>query len=356
MLQNFWGMVGMNTGGIKVIVGVMTSETVRRAAPYLLAAALSVGLLATATGAALAKSRKPHAVDLTGFGAVPRIELPALHDPVPPVAVAPARFFTINKVLAKLDGRPTGETRLVSRADRDTLSDAASADATQHGPEPFGLFTFAAPRGLLTEKWRGVSIDIAEDLDALARCRAAADLCSPAATRFLAVIDVAEKLDGRARLDAVNRGVNGAIRYTSDMAQWGVADLWSSPLATFTSGLGDCEDYAIAKYVALREAGVTAADLRIVLARDNALGEDHAVLAARDGGRWLILDNRRADVVEDGDVRHLAPLFAVDQDGVKLFATPFVEHMHHGKDGVVVPAADAATTGGSGVGTLPVLL
>ena len=345
----------MNTGDDQVSVGAMTSEMVRRAAPYLIAAALSFGLLAAASGAALAKSRKPHAVDLTGFGAVPRIELPALHDPVPPVAVAPARFFTINKVLAKLDGHPVGETRLATRADGATLSDAASADASRHGAEPFGLFTFAAPQGVLTEKWRGLSLDIAEDLDALERCRAASDRCSPAAAHFLAVIEVAGGLDGRARLDAVNRAVNGAIRYTGDMAQWGVADLWSSPLATFATLRGDCEDYAIAKYVALRQAGVAAADLRIVLAHDNALGEDHAILAARHDGRWLILDNRRADLAEDGEVRHLAPLFAIDQSGVKLVAAPFVERVHHGKDGAIVPAADAAA-GGSGVGTLPVLL
>ena len=46
-----------------------------------------------------------------------------------------------------------------------------------------------------------------------------------------------------------------AIRYVSDYAQHGEADRWSAPLATFATGKGDCEDYAIAKYVALREAG-----------------------------------------------------------------------------------------------------
>jgi predicted transglutaminase-like cysteine proteinase len=344
----------------------MTSEMARRAAPYLLAAALAVGLLAAASSAALAKSRKPPAIDLTGFGAVPRIELPALHDPAPPAAVAPARFFTINNVLAKLDGHPIDEARLASRADGKTLSDAASAAATTYGAEPFGLFTFAAPHGLLAEKWRGVSLDIAEDLDALARCRAASDHCSPAATRFLAVVDAAEKLDGRERLDAVNRAVNGAVGYTSDMAQWDVADLWSSPLVTFTTLRGDCEDYAIAKYVALRQAGVAAADLRIVLAHDNALGEDHAVLAARHDGRWLILDNRRAEVVDEGEVRHLAPLFAVDQDGVKLFAARYVERTMDGKDAAIAPAADAAratadpvadpVAGMGGAGMRPVLM
>jgi predicted transglutaminase-like cysteine proteinase len=346
----------MNTGDTEVSVGAVTSDLVRHAAPYLLAAALSVGLLAAASGAALAKSRKPHALDLTGFGAVPRIELPVLHDPLPPVAVAPARFFTINKVLAKLDGHPISDARLASRTDGKTLSDAASDDAPPYGAEPFGLFTFAAPQGMLSEKWRGVSLDIAEDLDALARCRAVADLCSPAATRFLAVIDAAGTLDGRARLDAVNRAVNGAIGYMSDMAQWGMADLWSSPLATFTSGLGDCEDYAIAKYVALRQAGVAAADLRIVLARDQILGEDHAVLAARFAGRWLILDNRRADLVDDAAVKHLMPLFAIGAAGVQMFAVPYVERTIDGEGADVAPATADPAAGMGAAGMWPVLM
>ena len=55
----------------------------------------------------------------------------------------------------------------------------------------------------------------------------------------------------------INRDINMAIRPTSDLAQWGVTDRWSAPLATLASGRGDCEDYAIAKYVALREAGTS---------------------------------------------------------------------------------------------------
>ena len=40
------------------------------------------------------------------------------------------------------------------------------------------------------------------------------------------------------------------------MAQWGVPDRWSPPLETLATGRGDCEDYAIAKYVALTAAGI----------------------------------------------------------------------------------------------------
>ena len=65
-----------------------------------------------------------------------------------------------------------------------------------------------------------------------------------------------------------DRSVNASIRYISDMAQHGVPGLWSGALATFSRGQGDCEDYAIAKYVILRAAGVPAEDLRIMLVRD----------------------------------------------------------------------------------------
>ena len=346
-----------NTVQAQVFADAGPTAIVRRVAPYVLAALLALGVLATAgAGAALAKTRKPHVVDLTGFGPLPRIELPPLHDPVPPVAAAPARFFTINRVLAKLEGRGSPDTRLAARADRDTLSDAASSLPPQQGGEPFGLFAFQAPEGALWQKWRGVSADIAEDLDAMARCRALAQACTPAATRFITVVDAARGHDGRARLDAVNRAVNGAIVYMTDMQQHGVPDLWSSPLSTFATLRGDCEDYAIAKYVALRTAGVDASDLRIVLARDNALGEDHAVLAARQDGRWLVLDNRRAELVDDSNEKHLAPLFAIDQDGVKLFAAPYAKLLPDGKDGAIAPAADQAPVGAFGLGPRPLLL
>jgi Bacterial transglutaminase-like cysteine proteinase BTLCP len=85
-------------------------------------------------------------------------------------------------------------------------------------------------------------------------------------------------------------------------------------------GKGDCEDYAIAKFVALQEAGISADDLRIVILRDDLREEDHAVVAARLDGHWLMLDNRHMVLVEDHDVRRYRPLFLVDRDGVKAYS------------------------------------
>jgi predicted transglutaminase-like cysteine proteinase len=132
-------------------------------------------------------------------------------------------------------------------------------------------------------------------------------------------VDNARIREGRARLGEVNRAINLAIRSMSDMAQHGQIDVWSSPLDTFATGAGDCEDYAIAKFVALRLAGVSPDDLRIVVMRDTVGGEDHAVAMARLDDRWLTLDNRRMAMVEDADLRNYRPLFVIDDHGVMKY-------------------------------------
>ncbi len=147
----------------------------------------------------------------------------------------------------------------------------------------------------------------------LALCDGDRDNCaSPAALKLLAIVDQARTRDGRARLGETNRAINLAIRAAND----GADDIWSSPLATFQRGAGDCEDYAIAKLAALRLAGVAAEDLRIVVVRDALAGEAHAVAAARLDGHWLMLDNRRMAMVEDENARGYQPLFVLYQSAV----------------------------------------
>ena len=111
----------------------------------------------------------------------------------------------------------------------------------------------------------------------------------------------------------------------SDLALYGAEDVWSPPLATLAIGAGDCEDYAIAKFVALQKAGVSPDDLRIVILRDDHREEDHALVAARLDGNWLMLDNRHMVLVEDQLVRRYRPVFLIDRDGVKLYSgTPSI--------------------------------
>lgn len=121
---------------------------------------------------------------------------------------------------------------------------------------------------------------------------------------------------GRARLGEINRAVNLAVRPSSDESRYGSDDVWSAPLSTFAAGSGDCEDYAIAKYVALQHAGVEAADLRLSIVRDTQRGIDHAVLSVRLDGQWLVLDNRRFLLVEEGSIPNYLPLFTLNESGI----------------------------------------
>jgi predicted transglutaminase-like cysteine proteinase len=117
----------------------------------------------------------------------------------------------------------------------------------------------------------------------------------------------------------VNRAINLAVRPGDDLVLYGATDVWRSPLALFAIGAGDCEDYAIAKFTALRAAGVAAEDLRVVILRDTLRQEDHAVAAARLDGRWFMLDNRRMAMVEDVNMKNTRPLFVMDHNGIRQY-------------------------------------
>jgi predicted transglutaminase-like cysteine proteinase len=201
-----------------------------------------------------------------------------------------------------------------------TLGSSGSPQLAGRSAEPFGLSAATLSWGALRDKWQGVARKLDDEMVQIALCDGDRERCvSPAALRFLAIVDDARARDGRARLGEINRAINLAIRPMSDLAQYGEEDVWTSPLVTFAHGAGDCEDYAIAKFVALREAGIAPDDIRIVIMRDTIHGEDHAIAAARLDGRWLTLDNRRMAMVEDADVRNYRPLFVIDQHGVMRY-------------------------------------
>jgi predicted transglutaminase-like cysteine proteinase len=185
--------------------------------------------------------------------------------------------------------------------------------------EPFRLNTIRAASGDILTKWSSVENDIGVEKKILTSCGKSITECSSAAKKFLAIVAEGRKNSGRARIGVINRAINLAIRPMSDLAQWGVEDRWTAPLATLTSGLGDCEDYAIAKYFALTEAGIAAKDVKLVVVRDLVVHEDHAVVAVRLDGSWLILDNRRLALVNDIEMRRVIPLFVLDSGGVKKF-------------------------------------
>lgn len=216
-----------------------------------------------------------------------------------------------------------GIDQALAHAERGPVTEQSTVNSSNTQSEPFGLPTVALPEGPLVAKWRDAQRAIRNDENIIADCRADVSNCiSPPALQFLKVVKAAASRDGLARLGEINRAINLAVRPMSDRALYGVDDHWTSPLATLAAGAGDCEDYAIAKLVALHEAGISREDLRLIIMRENVTGEDHAVVAARVDGRWHILDNRVFVMVEDTGINKYKPVFAIDVDGVKRIQQP----------------------------------
>jgi predicted transglutaminase-like cysteine proteinase len=273
---------------------------------------------------------------------------------------APARFFTINGALAKREGgRPQdAAVRLATSTPGDRLSDVIepAPAAIAQSDEPFGMQAFRAPEGLLWTKWRTLENEMKGEEARLQSCKADPDSCTTEASKFWTLVGQVKAVGGQAKLEKANQLANSAIAYASDMSLHGQLDRWSAPLASLKLGKGDCEDYAILKYRVLTEAGVPAKDLKILLVRDTAVRVDHAVLAARTNDRWFILDNRRSGFYVERDLPHYMPLFALDQNGVKLFAAPYASLPAVNSDEAVLPGLNDDAAVPAVGNTLPLLL
>src|SRR5262249_29581430 len=149
--------------------------------------------------------------------------------------------------------------------------------------------------------------------EVLSQCRQGV-WCPQAALRFLSIVDEGRSLTGRAR-----RRHQPRRQFGDHWSQWGVADHWSTPLETSTTGRGDCEDYAIAKYVALRATGIAEDDVKLIVVSDIATAEDYVVVSVRLEDGWVILDNRWLTLVPDNQVWRVTPLFVLDDSGVRQF-------------------------------------
>jgi predicted transglutaminase-like cysteine proteinase len=191
------------------------------------------------------------------------------------------------------------------------------AAAPRPAGQPFGRQEAAPVTGSLQALWQSAASRLPTEYGILARCRADSTQCPPAATRLLAVISRAAQREGLTRIAEINRAINLDVRPVSDVAQYGASPIWPTPLMTFAINAGDCKDYALAKYVALRELGFSADDLRIVVGYIRASGEYHAITTIRYAGRWLILDNRTSEIRLDGDIADYEPLFVIDGQRVR---------------------------------------
>lgn len=88
-----------------------------------------------------------------------------------------------------------------------------------------------------------------------------------------------------AKIVQVNAEVNALIQPMTDMEIYGVEEYW-----TYSTTVGDCEEYVLLKRRELAEAGLPLSSLLITVLRKPD-GEGHAVLTVRTDRGDFILDN-----------------------------------------------------------------
>jgi predicted transglutaminase-like cysteine proteinase len=158
----------------------------------------------------------------------------------------------------------------------------------------------------LFPKWRGTLQRFEEELKS----------CGPSQckkTQWQAVIDRLRGKELMTQLREINLEMNDR-RYVTDPVNWNLPDYWATPFQ-FLRKNGDCEDYAISKYMALRDLGIAVDDMRIVVLNDLNLRIAHAVLAVYVNGEPYILDNQISTVVPASSIHHYQPVYSINEAG-----------------------------------------
>ncbi|GJL85806.1 MAG: hypothetical protein DHS20C02_15810 [Micavibrio sp.] len=129
-----------------------------------------------------------------------------------------------------------------------------------------------------------------------------------------------QNLSLRDMADEVNDLMNSK-KYRSDSKNYGKSDYWATPAEFYNRG-GDCEDYAIAKYAALRALGVPDERLRVAIIHDKIKNIPHAVLIVYTDQGAYILDNQVKEMRNVRNVSRYRPIFSINRTAWWLHTAP----------------------------------
>ena len=112
------------------------------------------------------------------------------------------------------------------------------------------------------------------------------------------------------KLGKVNFFINKTLP-EFDSQSVGIDDYWMTPKEFFIKGFGDCEDYAIAKYLALEYLGVPTSKMFLSYVRVKSSNEAHMVLTYFEtpSSEPLVLDNLRKTIQPASKRDDLIPVF-----------------------------------------------
>lgn len=140
-------------------------------------------------------------------------------------------------------------------------------------------------------------------------------------TAWRKLVEETKDLSDQEKLNKVNTFFNRRILYQTDMEIYKQEDYWASPLEFMGRGTGDCEDFAIAKYMTLLALGIKNEHLRLAYVRfksGNTAPIAHMVLGyyADPADEPVILDNMVTSIRPASMRSDLQPVFSFNSDGL----------------------------------------
>lgn len=126
------------------------------------------------------------------------------------------------------------------------------------------------------------------------------------------------------KLRRVNEFFNRRTRFGEDSEIWGTQDYWATPLETLGRAQGDCEDFAIAKYVTLKLLGIPSEKLRLTYVKariggpQSTLVQAHMVLSyyPAPDDEPLVMDNLISDIRPASRRTDLITIFGFNAEGL----------------------------------------
>lgn len=187
----------------------------------------------------------------------------------------------------------------------------AQEESPLTGAGLFGTFEFRFSDFDDMPQWNRVLRDMAGLEQARVACDEAGDCPGKRFAFWRDAVSALADEDTSFKINAVNRIINRIVPYGEDREIYGRSDYWAAPREFLARG-GDCEDFAILKYVSLRELGVPEENMRIVSLRDTENNIDHAVLMVRHEGETHILDSNYLLVRQEDELPQYEPRVSVN--------------------------------------------
>ncbi len=131
------------------------------------------------------------------------------------------------------------------------------------------------------------------------------------------------------KLRRVNEFFNRRIRFSEDRDIWGTEDYWATPLEMLGRAEGDCEDFAIAKYMTLKLMGVPSEKMRLTYVKARLGGPQSSIVQAHmvlsyypaPQDEPLVLDNLISDIRPASRRPDLTTIFGFNAEGLWVGGT-----------------------------------